>query len=716
MAEVGIVAEAVEGLPPWKRAILLRDLEVTPAVVDGLRERGFLCVGDLADVPDRELLAIPSVGRGRLSRLREVLVALRHAAGPAEAPGEGSLLRSLVGALPPGGSGIPLAEVEGLSGRTRRCLMLARIECIGDLIRRPEALRETKGFGETSRKNLCDALRALAAAIDEIDGVPSQPERILDALLTRRRFVVEVRARIDSIPPGHGRRILERRWLGGTRRTLAEIAADLGITRDRVRQIEARALEVLRGTGRLARLVDRRIGTLRKARGRLDLTELEALDPWFSGVGDLATWTQGVLAAIGSSYRGLEHGTEGELLVVPAEAASLEDLGRELVAGLDRDLEPAARARSARAFLEERGVPELLPLLLDHLARTRPPTGKSVVLGVLQRASRPMHVREIAREVERGGSPLGARAVHNLLISHRIPRVAPSTYVHPDRLPVGEELSRLLRRRVVALLEEKPDRQWTTGHLLAELRRRADRPEGLGDVSLLEHALRTVPELVDLGRGVWALAGRHERRIPVVDALRRAAVDAGGPVSWKELLARAQRIRTFATAGLRVSWPLVRLQNGLVGLGERELGVPDAAFRRIAAAVRNELVREPGRVSLRRLEALVAACGPGLVPSSSRLLALALAAEDTHLRFDASRGLVLREPGRPASSRRDFGALDRLTVASFFVLLAGLDPEAGVREVRRALLDELGVRLSDADVAALLGAARGTPARATEAG
>jgi RNA polymerase sigma-32 factor len=52
-----------------------------------------------------------------------------------------------------------------------------------------------------------------------------------------------VRAAVAELPERH---VISRRWLGGDERTLQEVGAGLGVTRERVRQIEASAFEPLR--------------------------------------------------------------------------------------------------------------------------------------------------------------------------------------------------------------------------------------------------------------------------------------------------------------------------------------------------------------------------------------------------------------------------------------------------------------------------------------
>ncbi len=98
--------------------------------------------------------------------------------------------------------------------------------------------------GEDGDVRIHDVLAdGLASA--EMDKVPQgtlvdELDRLLDFLLPRERKLIRLRFGLD----------------GGRERTLEEIGRALGITRERARQIEAKALHKLRNYGRTASLRD----------------------------------------------------------------------------------------------------------------------------------------------------------------------------------------------------------------------------------------------------------------------------------------------------------------------------------------------------------------------------------------------------------------------------------------------------------------------------
>jgi RNA polymerase sigma-32 factor len=88
-----------------------------------------------------------------------------------------------------------------------------------------------------------DEIRAPVAYLAAED---AEPGRILEHEETARLHsegLREALARLD----GRSRRIVEARWLSGQEATLHDLAAELGVSAERVRQIEAKALSKMKG-------------------------------------------------------------------------------------------------------------------------------------------------------------------------------------------------------------------------------------------------------------------------------------------------------------------------------------------------------------------------------------------------------------------------------------------------------------------------------------
>ena len=120
-----------------------------------------------------------------------------------------------------------------------------------------EALRVTAGDVERMEVHLSGPDSSLNASIG-LDGSGEEQQDWLADLRPTPDEVVEaghdtsVRSRwlaraLDSLAPRE-KRIIVDRFLNEDRATLAEIGSDLGVSKERVRQIEAKALDKLRGT------------------------------------------------------------------------------------------------------------------------------------------------------------------------------------------------------------------------------------------------------------------------------------------------------------------------------------------------------------------------------------------------------------------------------------------------------------------------------------
>jgi hypothetical protein len=404
-----------------------------------------------------------------------------------------------------------------------------------------------------------------------------------------------------------------------------------------------------------------------------------------------------------------------------ASAPTLKELVRELVR---RSAPPSELGTEelARKVLGERAVPELLPLLLERTVQSARINGWVIgrpgrrwrVSRILETAPGPLHVSEIRRRLERDGDAASERKVRAALEHTEAICTAPSTYVHPGLLARWNPLLPDARRDVLALFAEDPDRQWSSREILAVLRERGvPWAAQIEEPYVLDHLLGQVEEVVGLRRSMWALRGRHERRIPIADVARRALIDAGKPLRFGELTRLVQRVRSVGKQGLIVRWPLVRLGEGQIGLGERDLGLDDAAFERLSARAVEELARPPGRIPPARLDELREECCPGVRDGSLRVLAMALAARHHGFRLDRD-GRGLRRASLPrrgdrkpriAGRRPRFRGLGKLSTTAFFDLLARAGDGRSTQEIRERLAAERDVHVPEDVVARLLRAA-----------
>jgi RNA polymerase primary sigma factor len=107
-----------------------------------------------------------------------------------------------------------------------------RVQELIDLVQDPVSLETPIGEGDSSVADLIPDLSADQPELETADRARS----------------TELLAALAKLQPRQRRVVIERFGLDGVRpRTLEEVGANLGITRERVRQLEARALRELRG-------------------------------------------------------------------------------------------------------------------------------------------------------------------------------------------------------------------------------------------------------------------------------------------------------------------------------------------------------------------------------------------------------------------------------------------------------------------------------------
>lgn len=92
----------------------------------------------------------------------------------------------------------------------------------------------------------------VAMTRDQVAALLPGPEQACAAQQVRERLL----AAVELLPPRQAVVITERFGLGGPARTLADVAETLGVSRERVRQLEARALRNLRKKARDGAIVD----------------------------------------------------------------------------------------------------------------------------------------------------------------------------------------------------------------------------------------------------------------------------------------------------------------------------------------------------------------------------------------------------------------------------------------------------------------------------
>ncbi len=170
--------------------------------------------------------------------------------------------------LPPGALDLPVDDLP-LSTRARNCLRRARIATIGELVGwTPEDLLRIPGFGMGCLEEVGSVLhdRGLALASPPVKApssglvviagargprkAPSPEPAVIDDTVLEQAF--DHLLAWAKVPPARRPALAARLgWPDGTRRTLQDAGDMVGVTRERVRQIERRFEERARGRARL---------------------------------------------------------------------------------------------------------------------------------------------------------------------------------------------------------------------------------------------------------------------------------------------------------------------------------------------------------------------------------------------------------------------------------------------------------------------------------
>jgi hypothetical protein len=164
---------------------------------------------------------------------------------------------------------IPLLDLP-LPTRMKNFARGERVLLLGELFRLSHARLAAQA--NLGRKTLNDTIDAVRDALSE---------RASPA--THATFLQAWQAQLSVLEPIPRMIVTRRAGMHGTRETLEELGAMLGVTRERVRQIEVRVIERLRERSRWRSLVEASLVAAFGA-GRALPLDLLAQDPWWVGI------------------------------------------------------------------------------------------------------------------------------------------------------------------------------------------------------------------------------------------------------------------------------------------------------------------------------------------------------------------------------------------------------------------------------------------------
>ncbi|HET9929773.1 MAG TPA: sigma factor-like helix-turn-helix DNA-binding protein, partial [Polyangiaceae bacterium] len=544
----------------------------------------------------------------------------------------------------------PLVDIQ-LPTRMRNYAQSEGLERLGDLFSLPYAALSTAA--NLGRKSLNDTMEAVR---EYVNGGT--------APLMEATFLQAWQAELSALEPIPRMIVTRRAGMHGERETLEELGAMLGVSRERVRQIEARVLEHFARRSRWRRLVEAKLLAAFGSARALPL-DLLAEDAWWSGIDEQELLLDYVVRRIFEDELFVLEAPSGRRYLTkfgPNEFVSHLESAKNRVAKLEYPVEVSVIDAILRAEIEA-----LDPVLLEELREAvdalllRDTANPSVILGYgryraddviafLNGQSEPVPVDVLEAHCGRGALP------EEVLYFKR-------GYVGLKRhFPDFDDWSHRLVPVALELMQERPSgRQWLVPEIHEALRERGLLPEWLGHWHLAS-LLRLSQQVDYLGRLRVALkAGGHEQRVQYLELLQQIVEDAGEPLALDELLARARRrtdVPDMSAMSRLNGPPFVRIDDARIGLVVRDIpGGPQAVAAAIEAVVRT---LTESQVGLTPHRATVHVNGISDTHATwSRQLVTSVLRNESTIRIDRTRNIGLdawddaRCPTRPEFIRRE---------------------------------------------------------------
>ncbi|HEU4583695.1 MAG TPA: sigma factor-like helix-turn-helix DNA-binding protein [Polyangiaceae bacterium] len=578
---------------------------------------------------------------------------------------------------------LPLTRLE-LPTRMRAFCDQRGFQTLGELLAVPRD--ELLAQPNLGRASLLQTLAAVDQALYQLE----HPDQI-DQLVSGWRQLVQ------RLPPLQRMILARRSGSYGPRETLESLGETLGLTRERVRQIEASCLEDLRQRSALVEALQQRL-TQAFAGGRcVPLNLLLQNDPWWQGIEPLPDWTDYLFERLlGGSVHRLrlpqqdqqttffarftQHDLElaqKELLAqaaqipTPAHFADYEPLLERAVQKLD----PALREALQIVLEEQLNLDEDDPERVLSFGNTKPDR----VLALLASQPQPIPVSAVFEALGRCKLPDEVLYFRRGVVG--LEQHFPDFRLWLDRLvPACREL----------MAELPAGRQWLVTELHEALREAGKLPDWLGHWHLAS-LLRRSGQVDYLGRLRVALPseGNRQERIHHSDAVLQVLQAAGTPLPLESIAEQVRRqtdIRDSTLGLLLLSSPFVKLADNLYGLIERDVPGGSQAIARAVEAVLERL--EAGQRGLTAHQARhVAADAVGETWSPELVLSLLRSEPQLRLSRSGHVGLVSWDDVR-APTRGEF----------IRQLVEKTGGRLGVAELQSKLLDTYGRELERAEL------------------
>ena len=394
--------------------------------------------------------------------------------------------------------------------------------------------------------------------------------------------------------------------------TLQEVADDYGITRERIRQIEARAIKKWMRESSWDDILEQKVSQLLIGRSfPLPVAGVEAVDAWFEGVSSNRVFFRNLVQTVCNDRIHMVHidglyyfslisqeiwertlSEASNLLSSGARREWSEDYARSLVHGLlpDNAKEFGSLLWDKSAHLCHFSVDSNGSRILTSYGRG----ADHLIEAILAESETPLHYSKIAEHAKaRLGRSLDIRRVHGAAanVGHLLAR---GTYGHARHLPLTDDQMIQVRSEAEDIVcSEAPGRQWHTSEILSEISERMDGCIGELNKYVLNIALSESKILRSLGKMTWVESKaetNNQSRIDLHQAVVAIVQAAGHPLSTTEIKERLTAVRGI-NEFFQISPidPLIRMRPGLWGIRDRDLPISYNELQKLTEQLINVL-------------------------------------------------------------------------------------------------------------------------------
>ena len=608
---VGELEQAPEIDPILLRSVV--DLRLPVRADNCLREGGIFSIGDLIQCAESDLYDLPNFGRKSLQDINRALSSINL---PPINSDHTSIdeISAFIRCAPSWLLAVPLDSL-GFQVRTFNALKLKGFNVVGDIASfSSQMLLDIPNFGRTSLHDL--GLR-LKSAIERGPALSISSQAYVDveenavspilnnaAIWLASQFknldslASIINAAVSSLPSNKEKAVRARMGLGSESLTLQEIGDDMGVTRERVRQLEASGMSKIGRDSvwkdcleaKLAKLLDERDDPL-------PLYGLPILDAWFCGIekmeepfcyllehknildcefsllqanGQLFVsrlsqdeWNKTVKQAMRLLQEGVNHGWE-----MSEARRRVEDLLGKKGGELRSELWTAAKQF---AHFSSPGT-DSEPVLISYGR-----SAEALVEAILLESERPLHYSEIPQRIsERYAKDMDVRRATNAASQVAL-LYGKGYYGLLKHCPLSYQKRELVREEALEIIfHGASDRQWSSAELVDILNEQGLDFDGSLNAYTLNIAIKDSSEINYLGRNIWAQSSTNSsgaaHRIDIRQAVTSLLMQAGKPMSNSEIKETLRKDRGIGYSfQILPSESIISVGIGLWGLIERDL-------------------------------------------------------------------------------------------------------------------------------------------------